>query len=81
MTGPGLAQLQRWRREHDLVWVGELLRCDGLAPLASTTAAKAGANETLRVLIDRAITGPTRVRAPRVGSPTLAAWNVVRVGQ
>ena len=42
LTGPDLAQLQRWRREHDRVWVSELLRCDGLAPLASTMAAKAG---------------------------------------
>ena len=63
--------------------MSELLRCDGLTPLASTTAAKAkaGANATLRVLIDRAIAGPTRVRGPRAGSPTLAAWNGVRVGQ
>ena len=38
-------------------------------------------SETLRVLIDRAIAGPARVRGPRVGSPTLAAWNGVRVGQ
>ena len=45
------------------------------------TAATAGANETLRVLVDRAIAGPTRVRGPRVGSPILAAWNGVRVGQ
>ena len=80
LTGPDLAMLQRWRREHDLVWVSELLRCDGLAPLASTTTAKAGASDALRVLIDRATAGPTRVRAPRVGSPTLAAWNGVRVG-
>ena len=32
LTGPDLALLQRWRREHDLVWVSGLLRCDGLAP-------------------------------------------------
>ena len=80
LTGPDLAVLQRWRREHDLVWVSELLRCDGLTPLASVTAAKAEANDALRVLIDRAIAGPTRVKGPRVGSPTLAAWNGVRVG-
>ena len=58
LTGPDLAMLQRWRREHDLVWVSELLRCDGLTPLASVTAAKAEANGALRVLIDRAIAGP-----------------------
>ena len=80
LTGPDLAMLQRWRREHDLVWVSELLRCDGLTPLASVTAAKAEASGALRVLIDRAIAGPTRVSGPRVGSPTLAAWNGVRVG-
>ena len=81
LTGPDLAQLQRWRREHVLVWVSELLQCNGLTPLASTMAAKAGASERLRVLIDRAIAGLARVRGPRVGSPTLAAWNGVRVGQ
>ena len=72
--------LQRWRREHDLVWVSELLRCDGLTPLASVTAAKAECDDALRVLIDRAIAGPIRVSGPRVGGPTLAAWNGVRVG-
>ena len=80
LIGPDLTILQRWRREHDLVWVSKLLRCDGLAPLAYTTAAKAEANGALCVLIDSAIAGPTRVRAPRVGSPALAAWNGVRVG-
>ena len=62
LTGPDLAQLQRWRREHGLVWVSELLGCDGLTPLASTMAAKVGASETLRVLVDRTIAGPARVR-------------------
>ena len=80
LTGPDPAMLQRWRREHDLVWVSELLWCDGLTPLASVAAAKAEANGALRILIDRAIAGPTRVSGPRVGSPTLAAWNGVRVG-
>ena len=80
LTGPELKLLQRWRREHDLVWVSELLRCDGLTPLTSVTAAKAGWGDTLRALIDRAIDGPARVRGPRVGGPTLAAWNGVRVG-
>jgi hypothetical protein len=80
LTGPDLAKLQRWRRDHDLVWVSELLRCDGLTPLASVTAAKAECSDALRVLIDRAIAGPTRVGGPRVGSPTLAAWSGVRVG-
>ena len=79
-TGLELAQLQRWRREHDLAWVSKRLRCDGLTPLSSTTAVRAGANATLRGLIDRAIAGPTRVRAPRVGQPTLTAWNGGRVG-
>ena len=40
-TGPDLTMLQRWRREHDLVWVSELLRCDGLTSLASTNTTKA----------------------------------------
>ena len=80
LTGRGLTMLQRWHRDHDLVWVSELLRCDGLTPLASTTAAKGEANDALRILIDRASAGPTRVRGPRVGSPTIAAWNGVRVG-
>ena len=59
LTGPDLAMLQRWRREHDLVWVSELLRCDGLTPLASTTAANSEANGALRVL---ASTEPLRAR-------------------
>ena len=80
LTGPDLAMIQRWRREHDLVWVSELLRCDGLTPRAAVVAAKAEASDALRVLIDRAIAGPMRVSGPRVGSPILAAWNSVRVG-
>ena len=80
LTGPDLAMLQRWRREHDLVWMSELLRCNGLAPLACTTIAKAGASGALRILFDRAIAGPTRVLGPRMGSPALVAWNGVRVG-
>ena len=80
LTGPDLAMFKRWRREHDLVWVSELLRCDGLAPLASVTAAKAEASGALRVLIDRAIAGPTRVSGPRVGGPAFAACNGVRAG-
>ena len=80
LKGPDLAALQSWRREHDLVWVSELLRCDGLTPLTSVVAAKSKCGEALRVLLDRAIAGPARVRGPRVGNPTLAAWSGVRVG-
>ena len=43
-------------------------------------AAKSKGGEALRVLLDRAIAGPARVRGPRVGNPTLAAWSGVRVG-
>ena len=36
--------------------------------------------DSLRAIIDRATAGPTRVSGPRVGGPTPAAWNGVRVG-
>ena len=48
LTGPDLAQLQRWCREHGLVWVSELLRCDGLTPLASNGRQSRGKRNAAR---------------------------------
>ena len=87
-TEAAIARLQRWRREHNVIWVSELFRVDGTTlrgRFMFNLAARARRYEPDAIrLCDIAFgrgRGPENKSVrPRVGLPTPAAWDVVSVG-
>ena len=87
-TEVAIARLQRWRREHNVMWVSELFRADGITlrdRFMFNLAARARRCEPDAIrLCDIAFgrgRGPANKSArPRVGLPTPAAWDVVGIG-
>ena len=73
-TEAAIARLQRWRREHSVMWVSELFRADG---------ARRCEPDTIRLcnIAFGCGRGPgNQSNRPRVGLPTPAAWDVVSIG-
>ena len=87
-TEAAIARLQRWRREHNVMWVSELFRADGVTlrdRFISNLAARARRCEPDAIRLCSIAFGRGRgpgnksIR-PRVGLPTPAAWDVVSIG-
>ena len=87
-TEVAIAQLQRRRREHNVMWVSELFRADGITlrdrfMFNLTARARRCEPDAIR-LCDIAFgrgRGPGNKSArPRVDLPTPAAWDVVSIG-
>jgi len=78
-----LAELQKWRRRHGVLWVSELLRVDGRTPRRRYLAQLRAASGADEAQLRRVLFGPGRVEAGparRVGLLTLEAWTTVRKG-
>ena len=87
-TEAEIARLQRWRREHNVGWVSEMLRTDGTTlrdRFMTNLAARArrcepDAIRLCNVAFGRGRGPENQSGQPRVGFPTPAAWDVVGVG-
>ena len=87
-TEVAIARLQRWRREHNVMWVSELFRADGITLrnrfMFNLTARARRCEPDVIRLCDIAFgrgRGPANKSArPRVGLLTPAAWGVVGIG-
>ena len=87
-TEAATARLQRWRREHNMMWVSELFWAEGITlsdRFMFNLAARARRCEPDAIrLCDIAFgrgRGPeNKSIRPRVGLPTPAAWDVVSIG-
>ena len=87
-TEAELARLQRWRREHNVMWVSEMSRADGITlhdRFMTNLAARArrcepDAIRLCNVAFGRGRGPENQSGQPRVGLPTPAAWDVVGVG-
>ena len=86
-TETEIARLQRWRREHNVLWVSEMFKADGTTRrdrfMTNLVAhARRCEPDTIRrcnIAFGRG-RGPNQSGRPRVGFPTPAAWKVVGVG-
>ena len=87
-TEVAIARLQRWRREHNVMWVSELFRADGITlcdRFMFNLAARArrcepDATRLCGIAFGRGRGPANKSAQPRVGLPTLAAWDVVGIG-
>ena len=86
-TEAEIARLQRWRREHNVMWVSEMFRADGITlrdRFTTNLAARARRCEPDAIRLCNIAFGRGRgpgnqSNRPRVGLPTPAAWDVVGV--
>ena len=87
-TEVAIARLQRWRREHNVMWVSELFRADGITLrdrfmfnlAASARRCEPDAIRLCGIAFGRGRGPANKSARPRVGLPTIAARDVVGVG-
>ena len=87
-TEAEIARLQRWRREHGVIWVSEIFRANGITlrgRFTTNLAARARWCEPDAIRLRNIAFGRGRgtgnqSNRPRVGLPSPAAWDVVGVG-
>ena len=87
-TEAEIARLQHWRREHNVMWVSEMFRADGITlrdrfMTNLATRARRCEPDVIRlwdIAFGRSRGPGNQSGRPRVGFPTPAAWGVVGVG-
>ena len=87
-TEAAIARLQRWRREHNVMWVSELCWADGVTLrdrfmfnlAAHARRCESGAIRLCGIAFERSRGPENKSARPRVGLPTPAEWDVVSIG-
>ena len=87
-TEAEIARLQRWRQDHNVMWVSEMFRADGstlCGRFMTNLAARARRCEPDAIRLCNIAFGRGRGPGnqsgrPRVGLPTPAAWDTIGVG-